>query len=125
MLEVCALALTALVSSQLLRELGWRGVSAFAVCVSIAVLSSVLPRVVEVAGLFSSFSSELGVDDVARDVVKIVGIGYLSGIVADVCRDMGEGSIASSVLSVGRVEMLAIAAPSFFEVIRLGMELMQ
>lgn len=125
MLEMCALALTALVSSQLLRELGWRGVSAFAVCVSVAVASSVLPRVVEVAELFGSFSTELGVDDVARDVLKIVGIGYLSGIVADVCRDMGEGSIASSVLTVGRVEMLAIAAPSFFEVIRLGMELMR
>lgn len=122
---MCALALTAVVASVMLRELGWRGVGVFGVCVAVVAVGRILPHVFEVSEAFSFFSRDLGVSETATTVMKIVGTGYLAGIVSDVCRDMGEAGIASAVTTVGRVEMLAIAAPSFFEVIRLGVELIQ
>lgn len=122
---MCALALTALTASVLLRELGWRGVGVISVCVAVISAGTILPKLSAIVDVMGGFSAETGVSDVSKTVLKIVGIGYLSGLVSEVCRDMGEGSIASSVLTVGRMEMLFVAAPSFFEVIRLGLELME
>ncbi len=45
-------------------------------------------------------------------VMRIIGVGYVFGICADVCRDVGEGSVANAVLAVGRVEILLLSLPA-------------
>lgn len=64
-----------------------------------------------------------GIAEPVRAALKVLGLGYLYGICADVCRDMSEAGIAKAVEAVGRVEIVAVIMPYFEEIIRVGVEL--
>lgn len=123
MAEACALALVGVVSALLLRELGWRGVPVFGVVCAVGIISRVLPYLSSLGGFYAELASELGVGEVASAVLKVVGISYLAGITADICRDMGESAISGAVATVGKVEVLCIAAPYFLEIVKMGVSL--
>ena len=82
-----------------------------------------LPYFAEAKSFYSRLSDDFGIGDVSSSLLKIVGIGYLSGITADVCRGVGEGGIASSVTLVAKAEIIAIAAPYFFDIVEMGVSL--
>ena len=65
-----------------------------------------------------------GVSEPLSAAVKILGIGYLFGMCADVCRELGEGGAAKAVETVGRVEIIAVVIPYFKEIVSVGAELL-
>lgn len=107
----------------LLREFGWRGVPVFCVVGFLAIISLASPYISEAAGVLSEISGAYGLSDTVRIVLKLVGIGYLSGITADICRELGQASAATAVSLVSRLEIIAISAPYFLKIIKLGTEL--
>lgn len=107
----------------LLRELGWRGVPVFCVVAAVSLLSLVLPYFKELSALFSSFSESYGLNEAATAVLKVVGIGYLGGVTADVCNDLGTPTVVSAVNVVARLEILLVSLPFFSEMLRMGVEL--
>ena len=56
-------------------------------------------------------------------IVKIVGAGYIFGIGADVCRELGEGGIANGVAVAGHVEIFVITLPFLKKILDFGTEL--
>ena len=60
-----------------------------------------------------------------RLFIKIMGVGYVFGIGADICRELGEGGVANALLGVGRVEILLICMPAFSEIFELGLSYLQ
>ena len=52
-----------------------------------------------------------------QNVLKALGIAVLTEICADICRDLGEGSTASGVELIGRIEILLLCVPMFEAVI--------
>ena len=80
-------------------------------------LLSVVASIKEV-GRWASVSEPLSA------AVKILGIGYLFGMCADVCRELGEGNVAKGVEVVGRVEIIAVVIPYFKEIVSVGTELL-
>ena len=123
-LKVCALALVASLSAFLLRDFGWKGVPIFALICFVGILSLAEGYLSSVKELFLNVGIEHNISLSVSAILKVIGIGYLSGIVSDVCRDLGEATISSVVVFVGRIEIIAIAAPFFKEVVSIGMELM-
>ena len=123
--RVCAVGVALAVSALLLRELGWRATPVFAAVSTLAIISLVLPEISELVGDTMLTLSHLGVSDVARAVLKIVGIGYLVGICSDVCRELGAERVGSAITFVGRVEILAVAMPHVFKMLKLGLELIE
>ena len=121
--RICALALLGVGSCLVLKEFGWRGAPLVGVICGIAAISFVLPYFAEAKSFYSHLSDDFGIGDVSSSLLKIVGIGYLSGITADVCRGVGEGGIASSVTLVAKAEIIAIAAPYFFDIVEMGVSL--
>ena len=63
--------------------------------------------------------------EIGEYLMKILGIGYLSGICSDVCKELGESGIASLVVTVAKLESFAIVAPLIVEILTLGLELVQ
>ncbi|MBQ4071531.1 MAG: stage III sporulation AC/AD family protein [Clostridia bacterium] len=123
--RTCALVLVALASMLLLRELGWRATPLVAVCVTVGSLGMLMPYAEKLSEELGLLSEGVGAPETVRDILKVVGVGYLSGLVGEVCRSMGEASLASAVSLVGRAEMLIIAFPYFFETVTLGLELLK
>lgn len=75
------------------------------VAVALELAGNVLD-VVELAAEMSGLSSA-----VLTPVLKCVGIGIVSKLASDVCRDAGQGSIASSVELAGSICALYAALP--------------
>lgn len=121
--KICAYSILALVVILLGKELGWRGAPLVAVSVLLFAVGLVLPTLKSVNNYYSSLFLELNLADISKTAIKLIGLGYLVGIVVDICREMGEGLIAKGVLIVGRIEIISIVAPYFFEVIRIGVSL--
>lgn len=117
------LALTGAVISFILKCFGWKGAPLAAIASILALISLFEPYFEKIIELFYTVSDVAEIKDGAKTLVKVVGVGYLSGISSDVCRELGENGIASAVTTVGRVEVLLIILPVFCEVLGLGLEL--
>ena len=117
------MALVAAMSALLLRDFGWKGVPVFSLICFVLIISFAEPYLREIGEGLLFLGEEYDVSDEARAVLKVVGVGYLCGIVSDSCQELGEGRIASAVTFIGRIEIIAIIIPFFEEIIRLGVEL--
>lgn len=72
-------------------------------------LASKLSAVLE---LLEGYADRAGVNTVYfTTVLKIVGIAYIAEFGAEVCRDAGEGSIASKIELGGKVLIVLLAVP--------------
>ena len=57
-------------------------------------------------------------------VLKITGIAYIAEFGAEICRDAGEGSIASKIELAGKVIIVVLAAPIITSLLDLIIEVM-
>ena len=123
--EVCALALIAALSFFILSELKWHGAPVLAVLCFVGIISAARPYASEFGGMLATISGETGIADSVGAVLKVVGIGYLAGISSDVCCELGVPRVGSAVTLIGRLEIIAIAAPFFMRIIDMGTELIR
>ena len=56
--------------------------------------------------------------------LKGLGIAFLTQVCADICRDSGEGGIASGVELVGKIEILLLCLPLLERILALARELL-
>ena len=77
----------------------------------------------QLAGVFdtvTTLGANANVDTAYLGIVfKIIGISYISEFGAQLCKDAGEGSIASKIEFSGKVMILAISAPVILALVDL------
>lgn len=123
MLKLIGAALLLTVTAFLLRQLGWRGAPVFAVICCVILLMETTDSLASIINSVTA-TAELGaVSEPLGAALKTLGAGYLFGISADVCRELGESGIAKTVEVVGRLEIIAIVIPFFEQIIKVGIEL--
>lgn len=123
--KLFALALLLALMALMLRNFGFKGASVFAVLAIVCLISTIaseLSGISELLGYSELFSGEAM--EYTRQIVKIVGVGYLFGIGADICTELGEVGISKAVVVAGRVEIFALALPYFKEILDIGVELL-
>lgn len=121
--NILGVVLLLCVSAFLLRSFGWRGAPVFAVLCAILIL---MESGEALFGIFNTVNSIGRFADIEKPLgaaLKILGLGYLFGISADICRELSENGIAKAVEVVGRVEIIAVVLPFFEEIIKIGVEL--
>ena len=78
-----------------------------------------------VIGFFRDLAGETGYGSYFTILFKSLGIGLLTGALAEVCRDLGEGTLARGAELAGKGAILALAFPileGFLELIRRALE---
>ena len=103
--------------SFMLRSMGYEGSRLISVVGTVSLLCAV---VLGVGRLMDSLPSELlsgKVAAVAEVSLRIMGVGYVFGIVADICRELGEVGLANAAQGLGRVEILMLSVPYITEVV--------
>lgn len=123
-LKILGSALLLLSSAYLLRALGFRGAPIFAAISAIVLISESKESLGYIFGRVKELSELSNISEPTSAALKILGIGYLFGICADVCRELSEPGIAKAVEIVGRVEIFAVVIPYFERIIRVGVELL-
>lgn len=72
-------------------------------------LVSKLSAVIE---LLESYTRKLNIDTIyISTLLKIIGIAYIAEFGAEICKDAGEGSIASKIELAGKVLIVVLAVP--------------
>lgn len=85
-------------------------------------LASKLSAVVE---LLESFASRADIKPVYfTTVLKITGIAYITEFGAEVCKDAGEGAIASKIELAGKVTIVVLAVPIITSLLDLIIKVM-
>ena len=124
MANALTLGIVAAISAFLLRGMGWKGVPVFISVTFIGIISLAAPYLIEMSKFVKTVAADYAAFDAASAILKVVGLGYLTGIAADVCRELESGMLASAVVLVGRIEIIAVALPFFREIVDLGGELL-
>ena len=124
-LGVLGLALIGAIVTFVLKAFGWKGAPLAAISAILVIISYCGEVFGEVFSLFESLPESDGAPQASEYLMKILGIGYLSGICSDVCRELGEPTIASVVTTVARLEALLVILPMVTEIINLGLELVK
>ena len=91
---------------------------------SIAVVTVALTHIVPSVTYIKSLFDGSGLGEFGGTVLKALGIAVLTQLGADICRDFGEGSIASGIEFVGRLEMLVLCFPLIEKLISTVKEVM-
>ena len=122
-LSAVGIGLLTAVLGLVLREAGFRGARLVSVCAAVVIFLLAAEGAEELVDILykSADSSSLGSQ--ARCIIRLIGVSYVFGISAEICREMGEQAVASAVLTVGRVEIFLIGAPYLKELLELSLRL--
>ena len=121
MIKACFFALILCFSLVLLKNLGWRGAPVFAAVGMALIFGELVGFFAEIKKITGSFEV---VGEASSAIFKIIGIGYLFGISAEICRELGEAGISSALTLVGRFELIAVALPFIAEIFSLALSLL-
>lgn len=88
----------------------------FAILISIAtgaiIFFMVFRRLDSVITVLKQFAAKADIDTLYfSTILKVIGIAYITDFGAQICRDSGEGAIASKVEFAGKILIMIIAIP--------------
>ena len=119
--RVLAYAMITLFLGVVLKELGFKGTRLVILLGTVSLLGAFVLYIGELFDILPSL------DDDGREyavaMLKMVGVGYAFGICSDVCRELGENTLGSTVALLGRAEILLISLPFVKRIIERGIEL--
>lgn len=80
--------------------------------ISIYILFLVLGRVSAVIETIAGIAGKAGVSNLyLNTIIKVIGVSYITGFTADLCRDSGEGALATKVELAGKAIIITMAVP--------------
>ena len=123
LIGACGLALSAALLSLLLSEIGYKGARLLSITAAFLLLTLGLDRISDMLRMLSPLMDREEVKEPVRLALKVVGVGYAVGICRDTVEEMGHKSLASALMTVGRLEILTIVTPKILEVVRLAASL--
>lgn len=84
-----------------------------------------ISRITIIVNFLQNLSNKANIDVVYLDTVfKILGIAYLTSFCSEICKDAGEGSIASKVEFSGKILILTLAIPILMAVMQTILKIM-
>ncbi len=123
--KVVGLALTVLMILIVLREKAPELALLLVVAAALVFFFSVITYLEEVLGLLEELAVKGDVNlYYVRVVLKVIGIAYISELGAQICRDAGEGALASKVEMVAKVVILAVAIPVIKSLLEVILEML-
>lgn len=84
-----------------------------------------ISRISSVLQLLQELAIKANIDFVYLDIVfKILAISYLASFCSEICRDAGEGNLASKVEFAGKILILVLAIPILMAVLQSILKIM-
>ncbi len=117
------LALLGAVLSSLLRELKSPYAPYVAALAGLLVLGLLFGKWDSLTPLLSFFE-KAGLSEATRLVLKVLGVGYLTEIGAEICRELGAESLASRLSLLGRMEIFLLSLPALEKLFTAAVEML-
>lgn len=123
-LPFLGLGLVALILLLTLRPLLPQVATLLSIAAGLVLLALVLWRLRTVVATLQEMAARAELHPVfLRTALKVVGVSYLAGFAAQVCRDAGEGALAGKMELVGKAAILLLALPVLWAVLETMLKL--
>lgn len=125
LVRVCGVGLICAVGALILKGISSQSVFAiriFGVVSLIGAAAAIMGTVL--AQSYALVDSET-IGEYSARMMKALGLAMISGISADICRDCGEGSIATGIETVGNLCILWLCVPLFSELVGYARALLE
>lgn len=124
-LQIIGLAIVATVIIAVLKAQRPEIAIQISIAAGIIVFTMILGKITAVIELLNSYSQKVDIDTIyLSTLLKIVGIAYIVEFGAEVCKDAGEGAIASKVELAGKVVIIVLAVPIITSLLDLIIRIM-
>ncbi len=124
LLRLCGVALLAAIAALLVKRSQGGQAGLVAAAGLLLLLSPLLARYGEAVTGITALLSGTELEDYAALMLKALGIGLTVRITGDVCRDLGEETLAGGLELAGRLEILLLCLPLMKELLALLQEVM-
>jgi stage III sporulation protein AD len=95
------------------------------VITGIVIFMLVAGKIAAIVELLKSYAAKADIDGMYLGILlKIIGIAYITEFGAEICRDAGEGSIASKIELAGKTIVAVMAVPIITSVLDLVFNIM-
>lgn len=121
-LQIAALAVLAATLAFVLRTLGAKAAPALTVTAGLAFVAYAVARYGEAISAIREMAERAGVSEGVSVILRMIFVGLLCAVAADICRDVGEGGLATRVEACGKAEILLLALPFLLELVTLAFE---
>ena len=124
-LKIIGAAVLVTVLAFIFKELKKEYASVIIIAGGIFITLWALGQVFPVINYLRELTGSGGIAEYFNIILKVLGISFLVQIGADICRDLGEESIASKVEFAGKAVILALVLPVLKSVIDMGFSLLR
>ncbi len=110
--QIVAIGLVATILSVLIKnekpEIGMY----ISLVAGIIIFLFIVTKLQSVIGILSQLSNKINIDSIYLSIIlKIVGIAYIAEFGSQICKDAGEGVMASKIEFAGKVLIMVMAVP--------------
>ena len=124
-LKLCMVGLLILVSSTVIKQ--WKSDFLPLVRIGAVVLCGtvLIANAKPLLSLVATLEKNAGVSKYIETLFKGLGIVILTSISSDICRDSGEGTLATHIETVGKLELLLLCVPLIEEILATAKRLLE
>ena len=122
-LELCAMGLTLAMTVYLLARLGRSEAPVYGAVGAVLLFSHSLSPLREAVEVLLPLSLGAG-EEALSSVTKALSIGYVSGLSADLCEDLGQAAVARALVFGARMLIFSLSVPYIVRLFRFCEELL-
>lgn len=120
MITMVGIAVSALILSVFLRNYNKTFSTVIIIAASVLIFFQVLGGISDIFDLIKSISANIKpVTEYIKLMVKVLGITLISQFISDMCRDCGEGALASTTELGAKIIVITMILPLFETVIKI------
>ncbi|MDI6602122.1 MAG: stage III sporulation protein AD [Thermoanaerobacteraceae bacterium] len=91
----------------------------------VSILIFVISKISTVISVFNQLTSRTNIDMIyLNNILKIIGIAYITEFGTQICKDVGEGNLASKVELAGKIFILIEAIPIILALLNVVVSIM-
>ena len=105
-----------------LQEVGFKGSKLVLLIGTVSIIGAAALSVGNLFSILPGLDGDNG--EYAVAMLKIVGVGYVFGVCADICSELGANGLSGAVCLFGRAEIVTLTIPFIKKIVEKGMELL-
>lgn len=122
--SICAGAVGSVILILIIRHLKSDIALPISVCVTTALSITAVVLIEPISTFVSEIAESARYGEYVKVMMKSLGIALVTSSSADICRDCGEGAVASKVELVGKCSILLVSLPLVRAILTLAEEIM-
>lgn len=117
---LCGVGICAVLAAVILKEMKSGYANAIIIGFAVIVFAFMVLKAEDAVG-FIIKAEQYSKSAYTGVIIKALCITYLTGISAEICRAAGEGKIGEYIETVGKIEIVALSVPLFYELLDMAL----